>query len=127
MTVASAQLLAATFRHLTHLAVTTSSGMDARTLAPLVTDLVDLRHIDLTGMYWFLRYSFLRTQSTSQSLAISKLFNLAMFLFSGISGSWVGSGKRWMGKCKCNLCQMRCRTTIMKKEIVISMLCVHII
>ncbi|KAG6445509.1 F-box/LRR-repeat protein 7 [Manduca sexta] len=49
VTVASAQLLAATFRNLTHLAVTGSSSMDARALAPLVTDLVDLRHIDLTG------------------------------------------------------------------------------
>ncbi|KAI8437465.1 hypothetical protein MSG28_011788, partial [Choristoneura fumiferana] len=39
VTAAGAQLLAATFRNLTHLAVTGSSSMDARALAPLVTDL----------------------------------------------------------------------------------------
>ncbi|CAG5014711.1 unnamed protein product [Parnassius apollo] len=49
VTVAGAQLLAATFRNLTHLAITGSTSMDARSLAPIVTDLVDLRHIDLTG------------------------------------------------------------------------------
>lgn len=49
VTIAGAQLLASTFRNLTHLAVTGSGSMDARSLAPLITDLVDLRHIDLTG------------------------------------------------------------------------------
>ncbi|KAI5645830.1 f-box domain-containing protein [Phthorimaea operculella] len=49
VTVGGAQLLAATFRNLTHLAILGSVSMDARALAPIVTDLVDLRHIDLTG------------------------------------------------------------------------------
>ncbi|VVC94765.1 unnamed protein product [Leptidea sinapis] len=39
VTVAGAQLLVATFRNLTHLALTNSMVMDARTLAPIVTDL----------------------------------------------------------------------------------------
>ncbi|OWR41486.1 F-box/LRR-repeat protein 7 [Danaus plexippus] len=49
VTVAGAQLLAATFRNLTHLALTNSNTVDARALAPIITDLVDLRHVDLTG------------------------------------------------------------------------------
>ncbi|XP_041982921.1 F-box/LRR-repeat protein 7 [Aricia agestis] len=49
VTLAGAQLLAATFRNITHLALTGCSALDSRALAPLVTDLVDIRHIDLTG------------------------------------------------------------------------------
>ncbi|GBP66154.1 hypothetical protein EVAR_83934_1 [Eumeta japonica] len=49
VTVPGAQLLAASFRHLTHLALTASPSMDGRALAPLVTELHELRHLDLTG------------------------------------------------------------------------------
>ncbi|CAG9793365.1 unnamed protein product [Diatraea saccharalis] len=49
VTAVGVQLLVSTFRNITHLAMTGSGSMDARSLAPIITDLVDLRHIDLTG------------------------------------------------------------------------------